>query len=136
MEKPNIFDRIPELKEKFQAFFQHRKKIAALENYSSSVKFHHKSYLLLVKECLKDGFLGDEEAAFLDHMLGRYEINYLDWAHKTKWLKEQIKEKGIAVSHRYRPYQILFDFDKPKDLPVNVPVELIAIQSVQKEARI
>lgn len=135
MEKSFLFDKVPELKEKFRKCFQQRKKIAALENYSTSVKFPHKSYLLLVKECMKDGFLGQEESEFLDYMLNRYHLNYLDWAHRTKWLKQQMEE-GIAVSNRFRPYQILFNFDKVQQTPVHIPIALIADQSNQTARRI
>ena len=135
MDKRSLFDRVPELKERFRKFFQHRKKIAALENYSTTVNFSHKNYLTLVKECLKDGFLGEKEAEFLDYMLACYEVNYLDWAHKTKWLKTQMNERA-QVSHKLRPYQILFDFDRVKETPVHVPTALIAMQQSQPEKRV
>lgn len=133
MKKEFLFDKISDLKERFKGFFQHRKKIAALENYSISGKFHHKNYLSLVKECMNEGFLGDQESSFLDYMLGRYELNYLDWAHKTKWLKVQMKQK----QRQQKPLatQEFFNFDR-MGTPVNVPIELLISKTSQIGKRI
>lgn len=134
MKKEFLFDKISDLKEKFQSFFQHRKKITALENFSIDAKFAHKNYLSLVKECMAEGFLGEEESSFLDHILGRYEVNYLDWAHKTKWLKAQIKEKE-QKAQKPRPIQEFFNFDR-QQTQVRVPVEVLIAKTAQVAKRI
>lgn len=123
MENESLFDNLSGLKEKFQHFYQHRKKITALENYSSTVKFHHKSYLALIKECMKEGFLGEEEMMFLEFMLKRYELNYLDWAHRTKWLKDILEQ--TRPKSKPKAVQMLIDFEKTRT-PVYIPHELIA----------
>lgn len=105
MKKFNIFDRVSDLKELFLSFFTHRKKLKALENYSVVSGFQHRGYLKLIGKCIDDGFLGSEEAAFLDHMLQKYEINFLDWSHRTKWIKRQIAE----MSQQDEPAHVQFD---------------------------
>ena len=133
MKKEFLFDKLSELKDKFKGFFQHRKKIAALENYSSAGKFYHKNYLSLVKECMNEGFLEEQESSFLDHMLQRYELNYLDWAHRTKWLKNEIKQK--QAQQKPRIIQEFFNFDR-KDTPVNVPISVLMAKTSQSVKRI
>ena len=132
MKKEYFFEKIDNLKSRFKGFFQHRKKIAALENYTFSANFPHRNYLTLIKGCMTDGFWEEAEAAFLDHMLAKYELNYLDWAHRTKWLKGQIAKrttpKPLAI-------QRFFDFEK-KQTPVNVPIELLATKTHQIGARL
>lgn len=123
MKTESLFDKISELKEKFKNFFQHKKKVTALDNFSVDMRFAHTSYVLLIKDCMKQGFLDQEESSFLDHMLGKYEINYLDWAHKTKWLKNEMKFRG-EEKQKNRPAQQFFNFERA--IPqVNVPVELL-----------
>lgn len=80
--------------EKLKDFWSHKKKIKALENYSQVGTFQHKHYLFLIKRCLNEGFLGEEESRFLSYMTNKYfpETGHLAWAHKTKWIKGQIKE--------------------------------------------
>jgi hypothetical protein len=132
MKKEYFFEKITDLKTRFKSFFQHRKKIAALENFTENASFPHRNYLTLIKGCMTDGFLEDKEADFLDHMLNKYELNYLDWAHRTKWLKGQ-----IAARQTFKPLatQVFFDFDK-KQSPVNVPIELLAAKTQQRGARL
>ncbi len=132
MKKENLFEKISELKTRFGHFFQHRKKITALENYSTAEKFPHKNYLTLVKSCMTEGFLGDQESQFLDYMLTKYEVNYLDWAHKTKWLKREIDSRRV-----FKPsaMQMFFDLGR-KETPINVPVEILAGKSSQIGKRI
>lgn len=110
METDNLFNKVADLQTKFADFFQHRKKLKSLENYSFSASFVHKNYLSLVKNCLNDGFLEEVESKFLDHMLKKYELNYLDWSHKTKWLKSQMRNLGHAERRGSRPVQTFFDF--------------------------
>src|SRR5215467_7948809 len=79
MPMATLFQTIADFTEQFKRFFQQRKKVAALQNLSEVSEFEHKHYLSLIKACMQDGFLGEKEADFLDHMLTTYEINYLDW---------------------------------------------------------
>lgn len=111
-----LFDKISDLKEKFKNFFQHKKKMQALDNYSSVAPFQHKDYLVLIKRCMADGFLGEKEAEFLCYMLEKYELNYLDWSHKTNWLKgEMNKLSANYPKEEARVAQLpLFDYDKLK----------------------
>ena len=129
MQNENLFEKITELKIKFAHFLQQRKKINALENYSSAVKFYHKNYLKLIKVCMDEGFLGEEEALFLEFIVKRYEINYLDWCHRTKWVKDRLRVK--KAKSKMVPIQMLIDFEK-KHQSVEVPFSLIASQKVHQ----
>lgn len=90
MQNTTLFERIPELKEKFTTLAVHKKKLRALENYSEVNHFQHNDYLGLIKKCLNDGFLDEKESEFLTYMIQKYDVNFLDWSHKTKWLKEEM----------------------------------------------
>ena len=118
MAKESFFERITELTGKFKSFFQHRKQIKAIENFASCDKFYHSPYLKLIKCCMEEGFLGEEEAVFLGHMLRKYEINHLDWAHKTKWLKKEIQQKSDKQK-KLTPIQTFFEFES-SDVPVEI----------------
>jgi len=121
----NVLENIPQLQAMFDTFLQHRKKIKSLENFSCSHEFVHKNYLGLMKNCIRGGFLDDMESNFLDHMLKKYELNYLDWSHRTPWLKEQIFKLQVkAQDHKYKNGQIYFDFDKKQDHS-NIPVHIL-----------
>ena len=123
-----LFDEIINLKEKFKNFFTQKKKLYALDNYSSVVPFQHKAYLVLIKKCMNDGFLGETEAGFLCYMLQKYRVNFLDWSHKTPWLKAEMNR----IATKYKEKTVLevqttfVDFDRffqPKT--GNVPVGLM-----------
>jgi len=132
MEKITIFDKITEFKEKIVNFFQHRKKVRALENYSSVAPFHHRKYLMLIKSCMKNSFLDLQEERFLDHMLSKYQIKYLDWTYQTKWLKKEMRQ--IAAKRPPQP-QILFNFDKQATTPLVIPVQILASKGVIRPMR-
>ena len=123
MVREDFFEKIGELKNKFFGLFQQHKKLKALENYSEGEGgFHHRNYLTLVKKCMNDGFLGDQEANFLDYMLSKYEVNYLDWHHRTRWVKSLIASKKSA---RPKEQQQLFGFYRPNQIPVNIPTHIL-----------
>ena len=130
-----LFDQIPNLKEKFKNFFNHKKKMHALDNYSSCTDFQHRDYVLLIKKCMADGFLGEREADFLCYMLEKYALNYLDWAHKTKWLKGEMS-KMAANCQKQEPKQIeqLPLFELPRAKSASVHFEMFAKQ--HKRARV
>ena len=136
MKSNEIFSKIFDLKEKFKKFFSHKKKLQALDNYSSVAPFQHKDYLLLIKKCMADGFLGEKEADFLTYMLEKYEINFLDWSHKTRWLKEEMKKLSEQYERPRAIQPFLFDFDKSEhSVGANVPFEILAQQQKQLLAR-
>lgn len=119
-----LFEKVHELKEKITNLFLHRKKLKALENYSQIPNFKHINYLPLIKQCMLEGFLEEQEASFLDHMLNKYEINYLDWSHRTKWLKNEMVRLSAP---RKRPLFSQMDlFDASKKRSYNVPLELLS----------
>lgn len=136
MSNTYLFDKIFELKEKFKNFFTHKKKMQALDNYSSVVPFQHKDYLLLIKKCMNDGFLGEKEADFLTYMLEKYEVNFLDWSHKTRWLKGEMTRLAGKYQEPQAIQPFLFDFEKlQKPIAANVPFELLAQHQKQQIAR-
>jgi hypothetical protein len=80
---------------------------------------------------MKFGFLENKEAEFLDHMLKKYEINYLDWSYRTRWLKGEIQRMSQQLEKRQNPYMQLDMFEK-KERKYAVPCELLAgMQSKQ-----
>lgn len=92
-----IFDRIGELKDKFRLLVSSKCKVRALENYFEVFPSSHAKYLELIKRCMNDGFIGEEEVKFLDHIIDKYfsEDKYLDWAWKSRWLKKKIAKMKV-----------------------------------------
>lgn len=134
MSNTYLFERVGELKDKFFNLFQHKKKIKALENYSNVAPFHHKKYLRMIESCIDDGFLEDKETEFLDHMLQKYEVNYLDWAHKTRWLKKTMEDMSQEHSVVVEQFQLPFrNMPKPS---FQVPVQLLMNQNKLANRRI
>lgn len=117
-----LFDQVSSLKEKFKIFLSHRKKMQALDNYSSCAPFQHRDFLILIKRCMRDGFLGEKEGEFLAYMVEKYAINFLDWSHKTPWLKSEMKRLSAhyprpQINERKIAQLPLFDYDKLKGAP-------------------
>lgn len=87
-----------ELKRKLRRDQEHQKKYKALSNYSGcDKKFKHADYLPLLRRALECGFLGEKEDEFLNYMIDRYSLPYLDWACKTPWLKKEMAR--VAEQH-------------------------------------
>jgi hypothetical protein len=114
-----------EFKKRFNVFVQHKKKIKALENLDSTGNFHKQTELHLLKKCLQKGFLSEKAEAFLEELLDECQINYLEWFHKTKWLKSEMERLSNQKSDLHKD-QMLFDFDKEQEIPSqNVPLNLL-----------
>src|SRR5580692_4803922 len=109
-----LFDKAREFSCKFKNFFKHKKKLLALQNYSDAVPFHHKDYLILIKRCMADEFLGEQEANFLTHMVDKYfvQYSYLDWTHKTKWLKDEMGKLSKQYEAKRMKQLEMFDLSK------------------------
>jgi hypothetical protein len=136
-----LFDKLEEFKEKFQHLLVHEKKILALDNLSQSVPFNHMDYLVLIKKCLKNGFLSPEENSFLVYLVGKYfsDKNFLDWTHRTHWLKGEMRR----LSRENKPaktvmQQDLFNWSKLREqtLSAKMPAMPLASQSPQRQARV
>jgi len=124
MKVEEIFDKIDDIKEKFRDFFQQRKKVTALENHAL-VRFFSRAeteVLSTIKFCMKGSFLQDEDADWMNRKLDRLQINYLDWAHRTKWLKSEINRKRAPI--KPIPIQTFFDF-KMHPNPQNLRLDII-----------
>lgn len=95
-EKPSWLSmQFEKLKEKFLEDLQDRKKIQALEHLAEVRNYRQKNLVKLVAEEYRTGFLEPEEQQFLDYVLSKYKIDYLNWCHKTRALKmEMAKIKG------------------------------------------
>jgi hypothetical protein len=133
-----LFDKVAQFKEKFKSFFIHKKKLQALENYSEcSTSFKHKSYLPLMKKCLNDGFLGDKESDFLVYMIERYEVNFLDWCHRTPWLKRKMNNMKKETKAAKEQQLTFFNYPQReiRSSPF-VPLELLMTQNNQPVRRI
>lgn len=125
----DIFNDAKDLQNKFEEFNLHHKQMRSLENYSAALPLKEKCYLVLIKRCMADGFLDEEAATFLNYMIRKHFSgrNFLNWAHRTPWLKAQMK----ALEAHYTPQQIqqmdMFQAPKERSLFVpSVPVELLA----------
>jgi hypothetical protein len=130
-----LLEKIIELKEKFKNCFVHKKKIRALENYSEVAPFAEKEYLQLIKKCAKDRFLSQKAADFLCELIEQYDVNFLDWSHKTRWLKKEMKR--LEEVHKKATYVQMnfFDFDKVRPHEqYKVPFEVLE-QQQRKQMR-
>lgn len=126
MDYEALFTDLKQLDDNFFCYFQHKKKVKALENYSSVAPFSHKSFLNLVKGCLKGSFLDPQESAFLDHLLTKYHLRYLDWFHKTEWLKREMR---AIQSDSKMGSQMTFPWDAQKSV---TKAPLMAVHLIPK----
>ena len=83
-------------------------KIKALKNYALTCKYKEWVALELFTLLMEQNRLGAPERRFLDHLLKKYKINYLDWAFKTHWVRDQITSK--AISKKENKGQMHFSF--------------------------
>lgn len=125
-----LFEKVNDLKDKFKRFFVSKKKLKALENYSECAPFEHKDYLNLIKRCMNNGFVGEPEADFLSYMIDKYEVRFLDWAHKTKWLKNQMQHMKSKNFKPQMEHPTFFDLmkEKQQNLGMHIPLEVLASQ--------
>ncbi len=138
MAKSYISLKYEELKQKFNGFWIHRKKVKALENYASVSEFEGSKYIRMLKELLADGFLDQEEERFLEHQIKKAEIDVFSWCHRTRWLKEEMGRMSAAKRRKVSP-QIYMEF--PEGFPVkipemNFPVAAYLPSSTQQVARL
>lgn len=121
MDVEEIFANIKSLQTKFSNLFKQRKQLRALENYSAVKAFSRAEHKVFsaITYCLKGEFIQPEDADWISTKLEKLEINYLDWTHKTKWLKEQMALKAPV------PSQVYFDFCKEPPIPFAVPTHLL-----------
>jgi hypothetical protein len=112
-----LFDRLEEFREKFDHLIVHKKKILALDNLSQAVPFQHNDYLILIKKCVKHGFLSPEETSFLVYLVGKYfgDKNFLDWSHRTPWLKTEMRRLSRQTQKIMQVQQDLFNWSKLRD---------------------
>lgn len=128
MNGEQIFEHMAELKIKFKDFFQQRKQMTALENHSIVKAFNEaeREVFGTIRYCMKGAFLEDEDAEWIAKKLKKLEINYLDWAHRTKWLKEQLNQAQSAKKPKIIQ-TTMFDY-LPKHPTMQVPVQVMAKQ--------
>lgn len=134
-----LFDKLENFREKFQHLHVHKKKLLALDNLSQAVPFQHNDYLILIKRCMRSGFLTQEENSFLTYLVGKYfsDKNFIDWTHRTPWLKQEIRRLSHANPKRTPMQQDLFNWNKLQEqvrsaapaMPLNIP------KPVQRYAR-
>jgi len=133
---PYLFDKIEDFREKFQHLYVHKKKLLALDNLSQTIPFQHNDYLVLIKRCMREGFLSPEENSFLVYLIGKYfsDKNFLDWTHRTKWLKGEMRRLSKANPTRSPIQQDLFNWNKLREqikpatpvMPIPKPVQRYA----------
>jgi hypothetical protein len=127
-----FLDKAYDLKNKFKKFFISKKKLKALSNYAEAVPTKHKTYLTLIKKCSDDGFLGEREADFLSYMIDLYDINYLDWSHKTRWLKQKITTLADEQKKQEAEQLDLFAYEKK---PSPVKRHLMTVNNINQTTR-
>jgi hypothetical protein len=135
MAKSYMSMKYEEFKDRFSKFWQHRKKVKALENYSQVNDFPGVKYIPMLKELLADGFLDDEEEKFLEYQIKKAEIDAYSWCYRTKWLKSEMARLSASKAKRPEP-QLYFDLDKVAPTPVHIPFELLAQQGKMQGARV
>lgn len=135
-----LFDKLEEFRDKFQHLYVHKKKVLALENLSQAVVFQHNDYLLLIKRCMRDGFLTVEENKFLVYLVGKYfsDRNFLDWTHRTPWLKQEMRRLSRANPKRTPVQQDLFNWNKLRDQHLRLTTPMIPVTTAlaQRSARV
>lgn len=124
MSNLQTFHNLGQLQHKFNEFFKHRAKLRALMNYDEAVDYKNHRWITLIQECMKDGFLQDKESEFLDHILSKCEINFLDWNCRTKWVKRQIKKIRLQNTNPTPKNLDLFSWKNPAH-EVYVPLNLL-----------
>lgn len=124
---PHILHKTNLLKNKLKRFWVHKKKLRALENFCFLGMFRHHKYLELVRGCMEEGFLQEKEEEFLDYMLTKYELNYLDWAHRTRWLNKEMVR--VSKEREIKKIQQL-QLQLPK-MTYDVPVHLLNNKNLQ-----
>jgi len=135
-----INDTLEGFKEKFQHLLVHKKKLLALDNISQAVPFQHNDYLILIKRCLRDGFLGPEESSFLVYLVGKYfsDKNFLDWSHQTKWLKTEMRRLA-RENKKFNTVQMdIFNWSKMKEQHVRLtmPITTVTNTDVKRQVRV
>lgn len=135
-----LFEKVTELKESFKKSFIHRKKHKSLKTYSEVVDLPEEqtAAMSLLEYKMKSGFLSDKLASFLDVFLEENEINFLDWSHKTKWLKNKIQEMKKDQVLAKTVQLTMFDYPQMKQYAApHVPFELLAkMQKGRMERRL
>lgn len=83
-------------------------KVKALKNFSFTLGNKEWIALELFLYTMEQNRLGPHERRFLDHLLKKYKINYLDWAFLTPWVKDQIT--ASTLKHKKNVTQMYFEF--------------------------
>lgn len=134
-----LFDKLEDFREKFQHLYVHKKKVLALDNLSQAVPFQHNDYLILIKRCMRRGFLSAEENSFLVYLVGKYfgDKNFLDWTHRTKWLKSEMRRLATPIRKQTSIQQDLFKWGKLREqhLSLTKPVMPLTPKPMQRHAR-
>lgn len=134
-----LFDKLDDFREKFKHLYVHKKKVLALENLSQAVEFKHNDYLILIKRCMRQGFLTQEENSFLVYLVGKYfsDKNFIDWTHRTPWLKQEIRRLSRENPKRTPVQQDMFNWSKMQEQARSAtPVMPLTPKPAQRYARV
>lgn len=127
MEQNKFCQKAYELKDRLYEFIIQRKKLAALTNYQHCAPLGAGEYLTILRRIMRETLPGAEESRFMDHLLKKAEIYYLDWAYRTKWLK---KEMG-KMRRKHKVYtetqmKLFVNYEKKRKVSTAVPTHLLA----------
>ena len=91
---------VEDLKRKFLEDLQDKKRIQALQHLAEVRKFRQQSLLKVVADDYKNGFLDPEESQFLEYVVRKYSIDYLNWCHKTRGTKIEMAQMKARLARK------------------------------------
>lgn len=85
-------------------------KLRALKNFALTCKYKEWVSLELLTHFLSQNKLDSGCRAFMNHLLSKYKIDYLDWCFRTGWVKDRIAQATLDSKSRIHKGQMYFDF--------------------------
>jgi hypothetical protein len=83
-----------QISNQFFTYETNKKKLDALINFSETVdNFSDWLAIEYLAHWMQKESLGEEGIRFLDYILQKWGVNYLDWCYKTPWVKKQIASR-------------------------------------------
>ena len=119
------FNFVDTFKNKLSSLNEQLKKLKALKNYGEATDFKHRNYVLLLETCTQDHFLTTVEENFLNYMVQKYHLDYLEWCHKTPWLKNHMR---LIQTHRQVKAPVIYQpslFDLTVAHRSSLPVAMV-----------
>jgi hypothetical protein len=111
--------------EKSSQHAQNWKKINALVNFSKTIDdFKEWEALEFIVRYFFRNYLDQEQEAFLDYVLAKYEIEYDKWCYKTYWVKKQFR--GVMQKKKDQQLKFMFPDLEQKQLEARSKMPLFS----------